>query len=190
MVTKSLQLFGKEEKLVLAVFGYPELHDITSRNYFDPNKKQLTWRHISAALEFWVNCFLVLLPNSNLKKQTTLLFFCVHKAPKKGSMERLRLQNTRCLIGPLGYSCSDQQRLWWQWRRGGFRQWQDRREARQEWEGGQLSVSDRLSASLSRDYGVRPRRGNHLSDWRQTACYIDLLWPLEAQRVMGHGPVG
>lgn len=35
-----------EEKLVLAVSGYPEVYDFINRNYSDLKKKQQTWRQI------------------------------------------------------------------------------------------------------------------------------------------------
>ncbi len=40
-----------EDKLVVAVAGYPDQYDFTHRSYHDLNRKQQTWRQISAVLD-------------------------------------------------------------------------------------------------------------------------------------------
>ncbi len=40
-----------EQKLVVAVAGYPELYDFTNRNYHNVNKKHQAWRQVSVTIE-------------------------------------------------------------------------------------------------------------------------------------------
>ncbi|KAG1955367.1 hypothetical protein F2P79_008459 [Pimephales promelas] len=39
-----------EERLIIAVQGFPEIYDLSSPHYFDTNKRHNAWRHIALEL--------------------------------------------------------------------------------------------------------------------------------------------